>query len=298
MGRDMSETLRASVVVPCFDAWTDLQTCLEFLAKQSVPQDQWEVILAINHETMPLPPSLQLPGNALVVFEPTPGSYAARNAGLRVARAEVIFFTDSDCEPHSAWLESGLRVFDARPQTMRCSGPITLTSHGKTWTSAAAYDALFNLRQETGARIGLAATANLAVRRKVLDKIGAFKENAFSGEDYGWNARAQEAGYSLEFVPNMRVQHPARSRLGDLMTKSRRKTGARYIKRRQTSRLRASIPPLELVLPSLVALRTALKARHFDLRTRLGAWLIHYFLRLGTIVETVRLSLGGAPERR
>ena len=45
------------------------------------------------------------------VYEATPGSYAARNAGIAHAKGEIVAFTDTDCIPSPNWLEKGHRYF-------------------------------------------------------------------------------------------------------------------------------------------------------------------------------------------
>jgi len=42
--------------------------------------------------------------------ESSPGSYAARNAGLRAAHGKVLAFTDFDCVPDRNWLLAGTRA--------------------------------------------------------------------------------------------------------------------------------------------------------------------------------------------
>ena len=44
------------------------------------------------------------------------GAYAARNAGLRVASAGFVAFTDVDCRPHEDWIERGLAWLSAAPR--------------------------------------------------------------------------------------------------------------------------------------------------------------------------------------
>ena len=54
-------------------------------------------------------------------------------------------------------------------------------------------------------------TANLLVRRQVIDAVGLLDETLPRGQDTDWTARMTEQGYRLRFVPQARVRalpHP------------------------------------------------------------------------------------------
>jgi glycosyltransferase involved in cell wall biosynthesis len=91
----------ASVVVPTYSDWEALQGCLDALAAQTAPASSFEVLVANNNRDPEPPPDLRLPANARLVHASDPGSYSARNAALREARGDVLFFTDSDCRPEA-----------------------------------------------------------------------------------------------------------------------------------------------------------------------------------------------------
>ena len=72
------------------------------------------------------------------------------------------------------------------------------------------------------ARWGFGVTADLPVRREVLEQVGPFDERLRSGGDADWGERAAALGFRAVYVPAVRVRHPARARLRELVEKSRR----------------------------------------------------------------------------
>src|SRR5690606_26487429 len=61
---------------------------------------------------------------AVLLREPNPGSYAARNRGIAESRGEVLAFTDSDCTPHRMWLENALTRLDGGARDVIVGGRI------------------------------------------------------------------------------------------------------------------------------------------------------------------------------
>lgn len=281
---------KISVIIPTFRDWDALKLCLNCLLKQDIDAESFEIIVANNHISADLPDDLNLPKNGRVIWEPKPGSYAARNAALRCAKGEIIFFTDSDCLPNSDWLSVGIKAFEMDKDVARLSGAIELFPATETWNAFSLYDNLFCLQQAEFARSGRAATANIAVRRTVFETVGTFRETAFSGGDMDWAARAQSAGFPLQYDPSMIVRHPARDHFSPHVRKTARKAGARYVEKAMTKPFLRRIPRFENVFPSFRALRTVLSAREYPLRLRIAAWGVHYCLGWVDMIEYIRLG--------
>ncbi len=103
-----------SVVVPVLNASRTLPACLAALARLSPPP--LELLLVDNGSTDGSVQILETfaknhNGAARVLTEPRRGAAAARNAGIRVARGQVVAFTDADCEPEERWLDGLLEPF-------------------------------------------------------------------------------------------------------------------------------------------------------------------------------------------
>ncbi|WP_114952856.1 glycosyltransferase family 2 protein [Sphingosinicella terrae] len=213
-----------TVIIPVYRDWERLELCLGALAKQSLPASDFEVIVA-NNESQERVAPVALPPNCRIIHEPKPGSYAARNSALRVARGQYLAFTDSDCIPAPRWLEAGLIHLQANPDA-RITGPVPIFREEGTPRLVFLYEFHTAFKQKQIASLGRCATANLMVPRSVFDRVGPFDERLLSGGDADWGERAKDAGIPLHYVEGFLVAHPARSTFDAIVRKKRRLAGA------------------------------------------------------------------------
>jgi GT2 family glycosyltransferase len=213
-----------TVIIPVYRDWDRLRLGLDALARQSLPQSEFEVIVANNEAEVCAPP-FDLRPNMRIVHVPKPGSYAARNAALAVAQGEYIAFTDSDCIPAENWLETGLAYLRANP-AVRITGPVPVHREPGTGRLVFLYEFHTAFKQKQIASLGRCATANLMVSRSLFDEVGPFDERLLSGGDADWGERAQRAGIPLHYLEDFVVSHPARPTLSDIVRKKRRLAGA------------------------------------------------------------------------
>jgi len=176
---------RVSVVVPTFKRPDLLIRCLAALMSQDFDASDYEVIIADDaacDETRRavdafccgesrVPDSLacrQCPGPE-VRYVAVTGKHspsAARNAGWRVARGEIIAFTDDDCVPTPGWLRAGLAAFT--DGVTGVSGRLIIP------LQCIPTDYELNAAQLATARF---VTANSFYRRACLARIGGFDES-------------------------------------------------------------------------------------------------------------------------
>ncbi len=112
--------LFVSFIVPVYNAERYLAECLNSLLAQDIPQDTFE-ILCINdgstdHSREILDAYLSSCPNLTVIHQENAGVVAARNAGLRRARGEFIWFVDAD----DLVLENVLGKFRALTEAVPC----------------------------------------------------------------------------------------------------------------------------------------------------------------------------------
>src|SRR4029453_5474412 len=110
-----------SVVVPVRDHADALADCLDALARQRHAPAS-EILVVDNGAPSDLRGLVARSPRARYAREVAPGSYTARNAGLRLARGEVIAFTDADCRPRDDWLARGLGALGRHPASRLGAG--------------------------------------------------------------------------------------------------------------------------------------------------------------------------------
>src|SRR5687767_14260928 len=94
-----------SVIIPVYNDTERLLRCLEALEAQTYPRNRFEVIVVDNGSDVPVADTLNRhAGCAILVTEPRPGGFVARNAGIERASGEILAFTDADCLPAASWL--------------------------------------------------------------------------------------------------------------------------------------------------------------------------------------------------
>lgn len=297
---DPARVVRVSVIIPVYDQWDHLRACLEALAQQSLGADSFEV-LVVDNGSRTTPPFRDVAGLSVRwVEEPLPGSYAARNAGVRAARAELLAFTDADCRPVVRWLEEGLRVLDGPPRVDLVGGAIELFAvSADQLTAVEAYELVKAFPQQRYVEVqGFAATANLMLRRSVLELVGPFEERLRSGGDREFGQRAGRAGCTWAYAPLAVVRHPARRTFHELHTKLRR-----VVSGSRDSRVIDGLPLLTRdevlhgLLPPLGAVRRALRdPRLPKTRAKCGYVLAEFYVRyVGTYARVVSALREGSP---
>jgi GT2 family glycosyltransferase len=206
-----------SVVVPHLNQPEPLAACLAALARQTIAPGRFEVIVVDNGSTPP--PAAVVAGfpGVRLLHEPRPGPGPARNRGAALARAAILAFLDADCIPEPDWLRAILEGFAADPGAALLGGAVRVfpQTPGRP-NPAEAFELVYGFRQQWQiARHGFAATANLAVRRTVFERVGPFA-GIDVAEDLDWGTRARAKGFAVRFAPDAVVRHPARRSMAEL----------------------------------------------------------------------------------
>jgi glycosyltransferase involved in cell wall biosynthesis len=215
-----------SVIIPTYNDNVRLELCLKLLAVQSYPSELIEVIVVDNgSEIKPDFISDIYPGVKLLV-EHKKGSYAARNAGLKVASGEVLAFTDSDCQPTQDWLKNGVAALLRADEDIVVGGPVDLVFYEPdNPNTCELMETIFGFRQEVNIAVThYTVTANLFTWRRVFDDVGVFNGKLASGGDQEWGRRAYTAGYEIVYDENIIINHPSRHEFKEVLIKRKRIT--------------------------------------------------------------------------
>jgi glycosyltransferase involved in cell wall biosynthesis len=103
--------LKVTVIIPAYRDTGRLNACLSALSRQTIPHGDFEVIVVNNDLKEDVLINAEHDFRLTVIREEIPGSYAARNSGIRHAKGEILAFTDSDAVPDAGWIENGMAYF-------------------------------------------------------------------------------------------------------------------------------------------------------------------------------------------
>lgn len=295
----MSAAPFVSVIVPVYNDPARLWLCLDALEKQTYPSALYEVIVVDNASDVPVAPVVEAHVHARLVVEQRAGAYAARNTGLRLARGEVVAFTDADCQPAPDWLAQGVAALGDGNDV--AGGWIdTVPRDAATLTLVERY-ALLASRQQAGVLgRGEAATGNLFTWRAVIEDVGPFDESLRSGGDYDWCRRVRARGKRFVPATGARVHHPARRTLRDLVYREQRFMGGQYVRARRhgfwmVTRLGVATLRLPFRLAPAILRDTTVAP---TLATRVGVLMVAFGVSGGRLRELARLLLGLADPKR
>jgi glycosyltransferase involved in cell wall biosynthesis len=293
---------RVSIVVPAFRQVDALSKCLGALARQTYPGRRYEVIVVENGS--PLDPTAIAHGNLRLRLarECRPGSYAARNRGIALARGDIIGFTDADCVPADTWIESGVQALLEDSGTEVVGGRVTVFPEDPTRLTAVELHQLIRaFPQERFIRsLKFATTANLFTYRRTFERIGGFEADLMSGGDAEWGQRFHAAGGKVLYSELAEVKHPARRTLRQLIRQRRRTMGGRFQRRQGVGHPPHPLDGTDFSYNSPFR-RVAQHASHALLsrpRDMLRFGTVELLLFAVAKLELVRLSLGGKPARR
>ena len=166
------------VVIPTFRRPEALASCLKSLEKQTMAPASIEVI--DDSET-----------------DYGPG--VSRNIGWKRGSGRYVAFIDDDCLAEQDWIESLEKMFSENEIGGIEGGITTTDENGEK----------IDFNPPNRFRWNRFKTANLAVRRDVLEEIGGFDERYHmhrEDTDLAW--RVIDAGFKMAWVPQCRVHHP------------------------------------------------------------------------------------------
>jgi len=297
-----------SVIVPVFNDEAGLYRCLEALSQQTYPAACLEIIVVDNGSNS-LEGVERLVDNYIgvkLVQEQTPGSYAARNRGITLAQGDILAFTDADCIPDLAWIERGLAYFRQPHNYDMVVGRVELfpqDSHNPTLIELYQMVSLFPQERHLKIFKG-GATANVLVRRIVIDDVGPFNQSLKSFGDLEWGGRVFQAGYAQIYAEDVRVRHPARPTWDALRRRTMRTAGGMYdhfIRSEdswlQQNKMLGRLLMQDLIPPINFTISNFKNPKLKTLKQRLGVSALLMGVRYVSALEKMRLRLGGISRR-
>jgi glycosyltransferase involved in cell wall biosynthesis len=209
-----------SVVLCTFNRATLLGDAVAALVEQ-IDAPEYEVIVVDNNSTdetrRVLEPFIAT-GAIRCVHEPAQGLSYARNLGIATASADVVAFTDDDVRVDATWIRSMARAFAEHPDVDMIGGKVEprWQADPPAWLRQAGHAplALVDYGQATlpitPSEPRCLIGANVAVRRRALERLGGFSprlqrvgDGVGSTEDHDFQMRLLESGGAALYDPRI-----------------------------------------------------------------------------------------------
>ncbi|MGI6368899.1 MAG: glycosyltransferase family 2 protein [Anaerolineae bacterium] len=217
-------SLRASVIIPNWNGLGLLRPCLDSLARQTLSPltGASEVIVVDNGSADDSVAVLrrEYPWVRVLALAENRGYAGGCNAGMAAARGEVLVLLNNDTEAEPDWLALLVEALERHPEAGIAASRMMLFDRRDTLHSAGDLMRVDGTGDSRGvwqpygppwdqpAWVFGGCGGAMAVRRSVIDQIGAFEERFFMYcEDVDLNWRAQLAGWKARYVPEAVVYH-------------------------------------------------------------------------------------------
>lgn len=216
---------RITAIICTFNRAGYLRTALRSLVDQTLPPDQYEIIVVDNgsHDDTRrvVREEYKHVANLRYLYDPIPEANRARNIGWRNAAGDYLAYLDDDVIACGELLENTLKIFDTVEPKPGCVGgrvePIWERPR-PSWLSDKIVNYLAVVDHADGPR-ALGAdqwlvSANIAFPRNLLAAVGGFPEylgrkgnNLLSMDENLLQDTLRNKGYTLYYDPDVAVRH-------------------------------------------------------------------------------------------
>ncbi len=203
-----------SVIIPTYNRIKYLPLALESLALQNFAKDEFEVIViddGSREDCQSVIDSFKDKLDLQLIKLNHGGVCKARNAGVKIAKSDILAFFDDDAVADPNWLQAIVESMKSENMLVGRVKPLNRPFWGYF---APHYD-----RGEAMKPANSLLEGNCAIKRSVFDKVGLFDENI----DYGHEGqeflnRAQKF-FVLTYCPTMVIYHDYAFGLADYLGK-------------------------------------------------------------------------------
>ena len=206
-----------SVVIAAYNASDTLESCMESLGRLEYPN--YEVIVVDDGSTDATRSiASRFTSFQCIELGSNRGLSAARNAGVRAAKGEIVAFTDADCRVDEQWLRFLVEAFENN-EWAAVGGPNLLPpDDGHVAAAVMATPggpAHVMLTDHIAEHI---PGCNMAFRKEALLEVGCFDPQfRVAGDDVDVCWRFLKRGMTIGFAPGAFVWHHRRSSVGAFM---------------------------------------------------------------------------------
>ena len=203
-----------SIIIPVRNEAGLLKNCLESISNLDYPKDRIEVIIADGMSTDDTVNTAKQLGARVVLNEKKTVS-PGRNIAFKLAKGEIIAFTDADCIVDKGWIINSLKYF--KDDKVACAGGPNLTPSGEG-DFGKAVGFVFNQGIFSAGSIHARELkevkevrsipgCNAIYKKDALEKVMPIDETLLTCDDTELNQRLIDKGYKLLYTPDVFVWH-------------------------------------------------------------------------------------------
>jgi len=227
-----------SIVIPTYNRAGLLPMTLDSFLTQDYPEDRYELIIADNNSTDNTSEVVSRyvgsPGTPLkYLFEKRQGVHYARNSAAKVARGDILFFTDDDMIADRFLVRELVKVFELDPMIGTATGLVIakFDIDPPEWVEKNLINSYLSLTDKNRREDLLVSkfdfgvySCHQAIKREVFFDSGGFNPENTAGVwigdgETGLNIKIKGLGYKFAYTSKSIIHH--------LIPKSR--TTLRYI---------------------------------------------------------------------
>lgn len=226
------KNVKYSVVIPSYNPDDIFFKTLNSVISQTI-KDPYEVIV-VDSSSWDIKQKFgkQFPRVQFVWLKERTLSGRARSHGARLAKGEIVFFTDTDCIVNPDWME--LHIEQHQKGYKVVGGGVANGTPDSLWGTVEYLVSFNEMNPYARAReIKAHPSCNLSVNRTIFDKVGYFPD-FLKGEDTIFCDHIISAGEKIYFEPKALITHKNRTKfnqyirnqisLGEGSNETRRRT--------------------------------------------------------------------------
>lgn len=181
--------MKISVVIPAFNEEQLIGKCIEAVKNQTFPKEEYEILVIDNNSTDKTAEIAKKLGVTVIPYSQKQGFSATKQFGTKMAKGEIIAYTDADSIPDTNWLETIEELM--RNKNLVCVGGTVLPTEDTLVNFPfVIYDLFFRINQLFG--ISFIWSPNMAVRKDAFTQIGGFNTALKTSDDWEFIARIQK----------------------------------------------------------------------------------------------------------
>lgn len=213
-----------SIIIPTYNRDSLLSITIESFVNQLYPKDQYEIIIVDNNSTDNTKETVEKwkkisKVHIKYLFEPRQGVHYARNTAAKIAKFELLYFTDDDMIADQNLLSEIIKPFIFDEQVGTATGRVLPKWETKPpkWIAnhfANQYLSLLDPPEDflITKQINFLYSCHQAIRRQIFFEAEGFNpeftENRYLGNgEAGLNIKVKELGYKFGFNAKSLIYH-------------------------------------------------------------------------------------------